>query len=194
MWQQEKKDTSIVRLVLWVALATTPMAASLVVSAPMLAQSTPEATSSPLPQTGQNESIVRIDGSSSLSAINQSLKESFEKQFVGKKVEVAANGTETALKDLLDGKIDIVAMGRGLTPAEKAQGLEQVRLQREKIAIVVGADNPFKESLTSRQFARIFRGQITNWSQLGGSSGKIRFIDHPPSKLLNLLQGLMLPN
>ena len=179
MWQQEKKDTSIVRLVLWVALATTPMAASLVVSAPMLAQSTPEATSSPLPQTGQNESIVRIDGSSSLSAINQSLKESFEKQFVGKKVEVAANGTETALKDLLDGKIDIVAMGRGLTPAEKAQGLEQVRLQREKIAIVVGADNPFKESLTSRQFARIFRGQITNWSQLGGSSGKIRFIDHP---------------
>ncbi len=179
MWQQEKKDTSIVRLILWVALATTPMAASLVVSAPMLAQSTPEATSSPLPQTGQNESIVRIDGSSSLSAINQSLKESFEKQFVGKKVEVAANGTETALKDLLDGKIDIVAMGRGLTPAEKAQGLEQVRLQREKIAIVVGADNPFKGSLTSRQFARIFRGQITNWSQLGGPSGKIRFIDRP---------------
>ncbi|MDZ8087940.1 MAG: DUF4912 domain-containing protein [Nostoc sp. DedQUE12b] len=179
MWQQEKKDTSIVRLLLWVALATTPMAASLVVSAPMLAQSTPETTSSPLPQTVQNEPIVRIDGSSSLSAINQSLKESFEKQFVGKKVEVAANGTETALKDLLDGKIDIVAMGRGLTPAEKAQGLEQIRLQREKIAIVVGADNPFKESLTSRQFARIFRGQITNWSQLGGPSAKIRLIDHP---------------
>ncbi|MEH2082550.1 MAG: DUF4912 domain-containing protein [Nostoc sp.] len=179
MWQQEKKDTSIVRLILWVALATTPMAASLVVSAPMLAQSTPEATSSPLPQTGQNESIVRIDGSSSLSAINQNLKESFEKQFAGKKVEVAANGTETALKELLDGKIDIVAMGRGLTPAEKAQGLEQIRLQREKIAIVVGADNPFKESLTSKQFAQIFRGQITNWSQLGGPSGKIRFIDHP---------------
>ncbi|MBN4000984.1 DUF4912 domain-containing protein [Nostoc sp. LPT] len=179
MWQQEKKDTSIIRLILWVALATTPMAASLVVSAPMLAQSTPEATSSPLPQTGQNESIVRIDGSSSLSAINQSLKESFEKQFAGKKVEVAANGTETALKDLQDGKIDIVAMGRGLTPAEKGQGLEQIRLQREKIAIVVGADNPFKGSLTSKQFARIFRGQITNWSQLGGPSGKIRFIDRP---------------
>ncbi|OYD96531.1 hypothetical protein CDG76_07075 [Nostoc sp. 'Peltigera membranacea cyanobiont' 210A] len=179
MWQQEKKDTSIVRLLLWVALATTPMAASLVVSAPMLAQSTPEATSSPLPQTVRNEPIVRIDGSSSLSAINQSLKESFEKQFVGKKVEVAANGTDKALKDLLDGKIDIVAMGRGLTPAEKAQGLEQVRLQREKIAIVVGADNPFKGSLTSKQFARIFRGQITNWSQLGAPSGKIRLIDRP---------------
>ncbi|MBD2529122.1 DUF4912 domain-containing protein [Nostoc flagelliforme FACHB-838] len=179
MWQQEKKDTSIVRLVLWLALATTPMAASLLVSEPMLAQSKPEIPSFSLPKTVQNGSTVRIDGSSSLGAINQSLKESFEKQFVGTKVEVAANGTNTALKDLLDGKIDIVAMGRGLTPAEKAQGLEQVRLHREKIAIVVGADNPFKGSLTSKQFARIFRGQVTNWSQLGGPSGKIRLIDHP---------------
>ncbi|WP_322680714.1 DUF4912 domain-containing protein [Nostoc sp. DedQUE02] len=157
------------------------MASTLVVSAPMLAQSTPKVTSFPLPQTVQNGSIVRIDGSSSLGAINQSLKENFEKQFAGAKVEIAANGTNTALKDLLDGKIDIVAMGRGLTPAEKAQGLEQVRLRREKIAIVVGADNPFKGSLTSRQFARIFRGQITNWSQLGGPSEKIRLIDHPNS-------------
>ncbi len=179
MWQQEKKDTSIVRLVLWVALATTPMAASLVVSAPMLAQSTPETPSFALPKTVQNGSTLRIDGSSTLGAINQSLKQSFEKQFVGTKVEVAANGTDTALKDLLDGKIDIVAMGRGLTPAEKAQGLEQVRLHREKIAIIVGADNPFKGSLTSRKFARIFRGQITNWSELGGPPGKIRLIDHP---------------
>ncbi|MBG1240153.1 DUF4912 domain-containing protein [Nostoc sp. NZL] len=179
MWQQEKKDTSIIRLVLWVALATTPMAASLVVSAPMLAQSKPDSPSFTLPQTVQNGTIVRIDGSSSLGAINQSLKENFEKQFSGTKVEVAANGTDTALKDLLDGKIDIVAMGRGLTPAEKAQGLEQVRLRREKIAIIVSADNPFKQSLTSRQFARIFRGQITNWSQLGGPSEKIRVIDRP---------------
>ncbi|MEH1840392.1 MAG: DUF4912 domain-containing protein [Nostoc sp.] len=179
MWQQEKKDTSIVRLVLWLTLATTPMAASLLVSEPMLAQSKPEAPSFTLPQTVQNGATVRIDGSSSLGAINQSLKENFEKQFSGAKVEVAANGTDTALKELLDGKIDIAAMGRGLTPAEKAQGLEQLRLHREKIAIVVSADNPFKGNLTNKQFARIFRGQITNWSQLGGPSGKIRLIDHP---------------
>ncbi len=179
MWQQEKKDTSIVKLVLWVALATTQMTGTLVLIPPVLAQSTPEATSFPPPQTVPNGSTIRIDGSSSLGAINKSLKESFEKQFSGTKVEVAANGTDTALKNLLDGKIDIAAIGRGLTPAEKAQGLEQVRLRREKIAIIVGADNPFKQSLTSRQFARIFRGQITNWSQLGGPSGKIRVIDRP---------------
>jgi phosphate transport system substrate-binding protein len=179
MWQQEKKDTSIIRLILWIALATTPMAATLLVSEPILAQSKPDSPAFTLPQTVQNGTTIRIDGSSNLSAINQSLKENFEKQYLGTKIETAANGTDAALKNLLDGKIDIVAMGRGLTPAEKAQGLEQVRLQREKIAIVVSADNPFKGSLTSRQFARIFRGQITNWSQLGGPSAKIRLIDHP---------------
>ncbi|MEH2326601.1 MAG: DUF4912 domain-containing protein [Nostoc sp.] len=179
MWQQEKKDISIVRLVLWLTLATTPVVASLLALKPLLAQSKPEAPSFTQPQTVQNGTTVRIDGSSSLGAINQSLKENFEKQYSGAKVEVAVNGTDAALKELLNGKIDIAAMGRGLTPAEKAQGLEQVRLRREKIAIVVGADNPFKGSLTSKQFARIFRGQITNWSQLGGPSGKIRLIDRP---------------
>ncbi|MFN6561297.1 MAG: DUF4912 domain-containing protein [Nostoc sp. ChiSLP01] len=178
MWKQQKKDNSIVKLVLWVALATTPMA-SMVVWAPTLAQSASPTPSFPLPQTVENGTTVRIDGSSSLTAINQSLKDNFEKQFSGTKVEIAANGTDKALRDLLDGKIDIVAMGRGLTPAEKALGLEQVRLWREKIAIVVSTENPFKQSLTNRQFARIFRGQITNWSQLGGPDAKIRVIDRP---------------
>jgi phosphate transport system substrate-binding protein len=179
MRQQEKKDSSIVSLALWLALATTPMAATVLVSAPMLAQSTPETPAFSLPQTVENGTTVRIDGSSSLAVINQGLKENFEKQFSGTKVEIAANGTDAALKALSEGKIDIAAIGRGLTPKEKAQGLEQVRLRREKIAIIVSTENPFKQSLTSRQFARIFRGTVTDWSQLGGTAGKIRLIDRP---------------
>ncbi|WP_341525379.1 DUF4912 domain-containing protein [Nostoc sp. UHCC 0302] len=179
MRQQEKKDSSIVSLALWLALATTPMAATVLVSAPMLAQSTPETPAFSLPQTVENGTTVRIDGSSSLAVINQGLKDNFEKQFSGTKVEIAANGTDAALKALSEGKIDIAAIGRGLTPKEKAQGLEQVRLRREKVAIIVSTENPFKQSLTSRQFARIFRGTVTDWSQVGGTAGKIRLIDRP---------------
>ncbi|MGF1958331.1 MAG: DUF4912 domain-containing protein [Aulosira sp. DedVER01a] len=157
------------------------MTTNLLVPTHILAQSATDAPSFPLPTTLENGTTVRIDGSSSLSAINQNLKQSFEQQFSGTKVEVAANGTDAALKAVLDGKIDIAALGRGLTPKEQAQGLEQVRLHREKIAIIVGADNPFKASLTARQFARIFRGQITDWSQLGRAKGKIRVIDRPTS-------------
>ncbi|MBE9006925.1 DUF4912 domain-containing protein [Fortiea sp. LEGE XX443] len=180
MWQEQKKDSAIVNLVLSLALATTPMAATLFVSTPVLAQSATDTPSFSLPQTVENGSIVRVDGSSSLVLINQNLKAGFEKQFAGTKVEVANNGTDAALKALLEGQIDVAAIGRGLTPQEKAQGLEQVRLHREKIAIIVGEENPFNGSLTDRQFARIFRGRITNWSQLGGGmGGKIRVIDRP---------------
>ena len=177
MWQKEKKDSSIVSLALLLAL-TSP-AVTLFSSNCVQAQGATEDPSFPLPQTVENGTTVRIDGSSSMTPINQNLKESFEKQFSGTSVELAANGTDSALKALQDGKIDIATINRGLTPEEKAQGLEQVRVRREKIAIVVGTNNPFKGSLTSKQFAKIFRGEITDWSELGGPSGKIRFIDRP---------------
>ncbi|AFZ24353.1 ABC-type phosphate transport system, periplasmic component [Cylindrospermum stagnale PCC 7417] len=179
MWQQEKKDRAIVSLALWLALATAPMTATLLVSAPMLAETATDDPTFPLPQTVDNGTTVRIDGSSSLAAINQSLKENFEKQFSGTKVEVGVNGTDAALKALLLGNIDVAAIPRGLTPEEQAQGLEQVRLHREKIAIIVSTENPFKGSLTSKQFARIFRGEIKDWSRLGAPKGQIRFIDRP---------------
>jgi phosphate transport system substrate-binding protein len=182
MWQKDKKESSIVSLALLLALAASPIAVNLVLSESAPAQSPARnAVSFPLPQTVPSDIVIRIDGSSSMSAINQAIKERFEKQFAGARVEIATNGTEAALKALLAGQIDIAAIGRGLTPEEKVKGLEQVRLRREKIAIFVGAENPFQGSLTSRQFARIFRGQITDWSQLGRTAGKIRFIDRPLS-------------
>ncbi|BAZ81485.1 substrate-binding domain-containing protein [Sphaerospermopsis kisseleviana CS-549] len=179
MWKQEKNDSIVLHLALSLALATTPLAANVLVSLPVLAESTTDVSTFPLPQTVENATRVRIDGSMSLVMINQSLKDSFEKQFSGTEVEIRANGTDAALKALLDGEIDIAAIARGLTPAEKAQGLEQISLYREKIAIIVGANNPFQGGLTIEQLAKIFRGEITDWSELGGAPGKIRLIDRP---------------
>jgi phosphate transport system substrate-binding protein len=179
MWRQQKKDSPIVNLALLLTLATIPTAATLLVPAPMLAQSPSAVPAFPLPPSVANGTTVRIDSSDSLGEINQGLKQSFEQQFSGTKVEVTASGTDSALKALQDGKVDLVALSRGLTKEEKAKGLEQVRLRREKIAIVVGAGNPFQGSLTSKQFLQIFRGEITDWSELGAPKGKIRVIDRP---------------
>ncbi|UKP00267.1 DUF4912 domain-containing protein [Nostoc sp. UHCC 0870] len=179
MWQQEKQDSGIVRLALLLALTTSSVATNLLMSVPVLAQSGTETPSFPLPQTVADGTMVKIDDSSGFAAFNQNLQQSFEQNFSGTKVAIAANGTEAAIQALLDGQIDIAAIGRGLTPEEKAQGLEQARLHREKIAIIVGADNPFKGSLTDRQFASIFQGRITRWSRLGAANGRIRVIDRP---------------
>jgi hypothetical protein len=59
---------------------------------------------------------------------------------------------------------------------------------RRKIAVIVGDQNPFPGDLTGEQFAQIFRGEITNWSQVGGPNKPIRLIDRPTSDTRQALQ------
>ncbi|OUC16487.1 MAG: hypothetical protein B0A82_01035 [Alkalinema sp. CACIAM 70d] len=132
-----------------------------------------------LPPSLPQGSIVRIDGSGSLAAVNQALKQSFERKYGGSKVDLANRGTDPGLQALAAGQVDLAAIGRSLTSAEKAQGLVAIPIKREKIAMVVGENNPFSKSLTIQQFAKIFRGELTDWSQVGGQAGSIRVVDLP---------------
>ncbi len=50
------------------------------------------------------------------------LKQRYETKNSGTTVELAYNGTRAALQSLLDGKVDLAAIGRALTPEEKAKG------------------------------------------------------------------------
>ncbi|XGW00112.1 MAG: DUF4912 domain-containing protein [Leptolyngbya sp. BL-A-14] len=137
------------------------------------------ASAFPLPTNVPVGTTIRIGGSSSMETINKVLKRRFEQQFVGTDVVLNTQGTGPAIKDVLDGNADLAAIGRSLTEQEKAQGLVPVAVSRHKIAIIVGSQNPFKGDLTFEQFAKIFRGEIKDWAQLGGEPGPIRFIDRP---------------
>ncbi|WP_216669994.1 substrate-binding domain-containing protein [Brasilonema sennae] len=161
--------------------ATHSLVASLpsILLAPVVAQSNSPSPSFPLPNSLPSGTTVKVDGSSSMTVINQALRKRFEQKFPGTKVELASGGTDGALAALLRGDINMAAIGRPLTDKEKGQGLVATPVSREKIAIIVGSDDPFKKNLTFEQFAKMFRGEITNWSQVGGTPGKIRFIDHP---------------
>ncbi len=149
---------------------------------PVLAQSSTTPTASfPLPTEVPDGTKVRIDGSDSMSVINQSLKKDFEQQFSKATVEAQTQGTDVALKKLLAGEIDLAAIGRPLTKEETAKGLVAVPISREKVALIVSPDNPFSKSLTIDQFAKIFRGEIKDWSKVGGTPGPIQLIDRPES-------------
>lgn len=133
----------------------------------------------PLPTAVPSGSKVTVDGSSSMKNINDALKEQFETKFSGTEVVVSENGTDASLKALRDGTIDLAAIGRPLTAAEKAEGFKEYAVTRHKIAMIVGPENPFNQSLTIEQFAQIFRGEIKDWSKVGGAVGVIRVIDRP---------------
>ncbi|MDY6783240.1 MAG: substrate-binding domain-containing protein [Cyanobacteriota bacterium] len=134
---------------------------------------------SPIPSSANERKTLKIESSSSLDILNQTIKQYFEPKFEGRVVAVLSKDTETALNAVREGSIDLAAIGRDLTRAEKRAGLVALPLPRQKIAIIVGKNSSFRGSLTDKQFAKILRGEITDWAQVGGKPGPIRFIDRP---------------
>jgi phosphate transport system substrate-binding protein len=145
-----------------------------------------EATASPTPVFVMPSAVpvgtaIRVGFSPSMALINESMQKQFSSKFADAKVVGAAKTTVEALEALRKGDIDLAAIGRPLSDAEKAEGLVEVPLSREKIAIFVGADNPFQNDLTFEQFAKLFRGEIKDWSEIGGAAGAVKFVDRPDS-------------
>jgi phosphate transport system substrate-binding protein len=175
------KKSSWKAFALFCSIAAATKGAVYLTIPPVLAESTNASNPFPLPKEVKDGTVVRIKGSSSMAKINEALEQQFEKRFSGTDVKVGYGGTNAALKALLDGKTELAAIGRPLTDAEKAKGLVAVPVTRNKIAMIVSKNSPFKGGLTINQFAQIFRGQVTDWSKLGGSKGKINFVDRPDS-------------
>ena len=95
-----------------------------------------------------------------------------------KQVQLHAHGSSTAFKDLLSNKADIGMSSRRVTADEvsKAQqtlgdlskiGNEHI-IALDGLAIIVNQNNPLK-AISTEMLARIFSGEISRWSQLGGS-------------------------
>jgi phosphate transport system substrate-binding protein len=180
-----KQDTSLATLALLLAIAAAPkpVVAQSVAQAALaqatLAQATLAQAAFPAPATVPQGTTVKINGSTSMTAINQALSDRFQAKFPGTQVSASYGGSDAALQAVLDGKVDLAAIGRPLTDAEKAKGLVALPVARHKIAVIVAASNAFTKSLTGEEFSAIFRGEITDWSQLGGEPLPIQLIDRP---------------
>jgi phosphate transport system substrate-binding protein len=123
--------------------------------------------------------MISIDGSTSMVLINEALKTSFLNTYPGTVVNTAATGSDNGIQALLAERVNLAANSRPLTAAEQSQGLEAVPVARDRIAIVVGTNNPFRRSLSRSQLEQIFRGEISNWSSIGGPDRPIRVLNRP---------------
>ena len=147
------------------------------VSSSLLAQATPNF---PVPDSVEENTEVTISSSSNnMNAISEALKSGFESEYDGSEVLIETKDANAAIQDVLNDNADLAAISRPLTEEEKAKGLIAVPVRREKIAIVVDKDNPFSQSITGEQFAQIFRGEVKDWSEVGGDAGPIKLVDRP---------------
>ncbi|MDD6888168.1 MAG: phosphate ABC transporter substrate-binding protein, partial [bacterium] len=76
---------------------------------------------------------------------------------------------------VLEGRCDIGLSSRSLKEEEKAEGLVETVLAYDGIAIIVNPANPVSD-LSVETIAKMYTGEITNWSEVGGNDAQIVLI------------------
>ena len=120
---------------------------------------------------GKKTAFVSTDGSTSMQKVINALGEAFMEEN-GANFTYNATGSGTGIKAVKDGTCDIGLSSRYLKDSEKTEGLKETILAIDGIAIIVHTDNTVV-NLSVEQIAAIFKGEISNWSEVGGKDGKI---------------------
>ena len=120
-----------------------------------------------------------IKGSDTLGAkLVPQLAEQFKAQHLGTTFDIAAEGSTTGIAAIIDGTAQIGMSSRRAKPAEmgaasaKGVNMKPTIVAYDGIAVIVNSANSIK-SLTKKQVEQIFTGEVTDWSGVGGSGGKI---------------------
>ena len=120
-----------------------------------------------------------IKGSDTLGAkLVPMLAEDYKARNSGVTFEIAAEGSTTGISAIIDSTAQIGMSSRRARPTEmsaataKGVSMKPIIVAYDGIGVIVNQGNPLS-TLTKRQVEQIFAGDITDWSQVGGSPGKI---------------------
>ena len=124
---------------------------------------------------GQNEKMtVSTDGSTSMEKVIGYLSESYMAENDNVTVTYNPTGSGAGIQAVSEGRCDIGLASRNLKDEEKAN-LNETVVAIDGIAVIVNNENAI-EDLTIEQIAKIYKGEITNWKELGGADALIVLI------------------
>ena len=126
-------------------------------------------------ETKKIEGTVATDGSTSMEKVIGALGEAFMEENDGVTFTYNPTGSGSGITAVSEGRCDIGLASRNLKDEEKAQGLTETVLAYDGIAIVVNPKNSVKD-LDLETIAKIFKGEVKNWSEVGGADGEIVII------------------
>ena len=126
-------------------------------------------------QTTELSGSVATNGSTSMEKVIGALSEQFMTDNSGVTVTYDPTGSGAGIEAAGNGSADIGLSSRALKDEEKAGGLTETVVALDGIAVIVNANSKV-EDLTVEQIAKIFTGEITDWSEVGGDAGTISCI------------------
>ena len=135
----------------------------------------PDNTNNDQPQQAALSGSVSTNGSTSMEKVIGALSEQFMADNSGVSVTYDPTGSGAGIEAAGNGSADIGLASRALKDEEKAGGLTETVVALDGIAVIVNAGSKV-EDLSVEQIAKIFTGEITDWSEVGGEAGKISCI------------------
>ena len=129
-------------------------------------------------EQGKNEESVELNGtiklagSTSMEKLCEAMSESFMERNPGVTVTVEYTGSGAGLESLAAGSVDIGNASRGLKDEEKTSGLVENIVAIDGIAVITNKSCSIKD-VTSKDLAKIYSGEITDWAELGGEEQPI---------------------
>ena len=139
-----------------------------------------------IPRDGPDPT-VNIVGSDTMLPLVQRWAEEFMATHRRVSVHVTGGGTGAGVRALVSGRAQICAASRPLAPEEVQQLFEshqtlgvRFRCALDALSVYLHPDNPVRE-LTLDELRRIFSGEITSWSAVGGLDEDIHVLIRPPT-------------
>lgn len=124
--------------------------------------------------TGNSDTVeLTAGGSTSVQPLMEAIAESFNADGLGT-ITVQGGGSSVGTKGAIDGTFEVGMASRALKD-EEASELDGITIALDGIVIVVNEANEI-ENITLEDAKKIFTGEITNWSELGGKDATIAVV------------------
>lgn len=136
--------------------------------------------------TAELEGSITIQGSDTMLNVATAWSEAFMDANPGVDISVQGGGSGTGIASLINGTVDAANASRGIKDEEvteaQANGVDPVEhaVAIDGIAVVINPANDVTD-LTIDQLGQIFRGEITNWKDVGGADAEIVLLSRDSS-------------
>ena len=124
-----------------------------------------------------NDQELVVSGSTTLLEVANAWAEDFMAKFGGS-ITLNGGGSGEGIKSLIDGTTDLANASRSMKDSEKQEAaskgidLKEYIVLWDGIAVIV-SKNVNVNSLTFDQLSKIYKGETTNWKDVGGADVKI---------------------
>ncbi len=122
----------------------------------------------------QAQEMLQIKGSDTLINLVQRLAEVYMEENPGAYIAVTGGGSGTGVAALINKKCDIANASRLMKSKEIAQASEggvdvkRVVIAMDGLSVITNPGNSI-DKLTLDEIGKIFRGEVTNWKEVGGN-------------------------